>query len=183
MTNQLWLAVLSSSLLAGVFGALIAGLFNLRQKQNEYSNEFFKTVLQRRIQAYDEIEQLVINLKAAVLDTDNRPYHLLFSKDDDWEYVHQLMFSVLSKGLWLSPKLFSTTRQLNLLVFRDGQAKNGMIEFGKRNYEEIANLRESIEQLHASDMLELHNVRSFLKKKRRTRSSFEAIAYKNRILD
>jgi hypothetical protein len=183
MTTQIWLAILSSSLLSGVFGALIAGAFNLRQKQNEYSNEYYKLVLQRRIQAYDDVEQLVINLKAAILDTDNRPYHLLFSRDDDWEDLHKLIFSVMSKGLWLTPKLFSTIREFNLLAFNDGQARDGLIEFGKRNYTTIAKLRESIERQHASDMLKLHDVPSFLRLKRRTKSAFEPIVYKNRIIE
>ena len=44
MTDQLWIAILSSSLFAGILGALIAGAFNLRSKRNDYVNDYFKLV-------------------------------------------------------------------------------------------------------------------------------------------
>lgn len=166
MSTDLWLAVLSSSLLSGIIVAGIAGWFTLRSKRNEYVDNYYKTVLDRRISAYEEIEHLVIMLKSAVLDGDQRPYHLLFSKDDDHQAVYKLMFIVMSKALWLTDDLFAKTRELNILIYSDGGSGSGLVEFGKRNYTTIAELRTQIELLHARDMLTLHNVPQFLKNKR-----------------
>ena len=79
-TAQLLLAVLSSSLIAGILDALIGGWFTLRGKRNDYANEFYKLVLARRMQAHEEVERLISMVKTAVLDRDGRPYHVLFSK-------------------------------------------------------------------------------------------------------
>lgn len=43
-----------------------------------------------------------------------------------------------------------------------------LVEFGKSNYSPIAELREDIERLHARDMLALHKVEVFLKRKKET---------------
>lgn len=166
MQSDLWLAVLSSALISAVLGACIAGWFTLRSKRNEYVNDYYKSVLARRITAYEEIERLITMLKSAVLDTDQRPYHLLFSKDDDHKAVYHLMFSVLSKALWLTDDLFARTRELNVLIYSDGGIDSGLIEFGKKNYTTIAELRTQIEILHARDMLNLYKVPQFLKTKR-----------------
>jgi len=170
MSQELWLAILSSSLISIVAGALIAGWFNLRSKRNEYANEYFKLVLARRLAAYEEVERLITMLKAAVLDDDQRPYHILFSKDDDHAAVYKLLFAVLSKALWLSDDLFGRTRELNVLVYSDNVDETGLIEFGKKNYIAIAELRTKTERLYARDMLTLHNVPRFLKSKRPTDS-------------
>ena len=59
MTPQLWLAVLSSSVISGVLGALIAGWFNLQSKNREYANTYYSMVLEKRIKAYEAVEHLI----------------------------------------------------------------------------------------------------------------------------
>jgi hypothetical protein len=168
MTNELWLAVLSSSLISGVLGAFIAGWFNLRVKGNEYANAYYRIVLDRRLAAYEGIERLISAIKIAVVDKDKRPYHFLLSKDDDHVAVYKLLFEVMSQSLWLSDDLFQKTRELNLLVYTAPQGTSGLVEFGKKNYLAIGEIRTQIEKMHARDMLTLHKVPLFLKRKRHT---------------
>ena len=166
MPIELWIAVLSGSLVSGIVGALIAGWFALSSKRSEYANEYFKLVLRRRIDAYEDVERLIVSLKSSVLGNDQRPYHLLFSKDDDHEAVYKLMLSILSTSLWLSDDLFELTRDLNILIFQEAGSDAGLIEFGKTNYRNIAELRTKLETFHARDMQRLHDVGRFLKSKR-----------------
>ena len=168
MTPELWLAVLSSSLISGVLGALIAGWFSLRLKGTEYANAYYKIVLDRRLAANEEVERLINKVKVAVVDDDQRPYHFLFSKDDDHVAVYNLLIDVMSQALWLSDDLFQKIRELNILMYSHKDSGSGLIEFGKKNYIEIGKLRTQIESLLARDMLTLHKVPSFLKIKRLT---------------
>lgn len=168
MTEQLWIAILSSSLISGVLGAVIGGLFTLRAKSNEYTNEYFKLVLARRMSSYEQVERLVTMLKTAVLDDDRQPYHLLFSQKE--EEVYMLLFGVMSNALWLSDELFAKTRELNVLFFEHQPGADDPVAFGKKHYVAIAELRTQIENIHAADMLRLHNVPRFLKSKKPTDS-------------
>jgi hypothetical protein len=172
VTKQMWLAILSSSLLSGICGAFIAGLYNLRAKRNDYVNDYYKTVIKRRIAAYEKLENLIVWLKAAVIDKDNRPYHVLFSRDNDWENAYKLLFDVMSQGLWLSDETFTKIRDLNYLLFSLKTEQGGMIEFGKDNYQVIAELRSELEKLLAVDMLSLHDVKRFLKCKKKKDHGF-----------
>ena len=155
-----------STLVSAVVAALIAGWFSLRTTRNEYVNEYFKIVLSRRVNAYEEIEGLIANIKIAVLDKDQRPYHLLFSKDDDLDVVYLLLSRVMRHSLWLSDELFQLTRDLNVLIYNGTEVESGLIEFGKSNYRTIAELRTKIEICYSRDMLNLHNVPEFLKSKK-----------------
>ena len=137
MNNQLFIAVISSSLLSAVLGALIAGAYALKNRQNEYVNEYYKTVIQRRITAYEQLENLIVSIKTCVLDKDNKPYHLLFSKADDWDNLYILIYKVISQSLWLSEDAFMISRDLNYLVFLKTPDETDMIEFGKQNYEKL----------------------------------------------
>ena len=168
MTTTLWIAVLSSSLLTSIFGGFIGGWFNLRAKQNDYQNEYFKSILARRIAAYEEIEHLIAELKTAVLDNDNRPYHFIFTNNDE-SHVYKILLSVTSKPLWISDQIFDDIRKLNLMIVQRSKTIS-LIEFGKVNYKTIAELRTNMEKILLADMLKLHDVPSFLKNKKPTDS-------------
>lgn len=147
-------------------GGFIAGWFSRQVKRDEYANDYYKIVLSRRLAAYEEVEQLLIMLKATVADLGGQPYHILFSKDDDAEAVYKLLFAVMSNALWVTDDLYDLVRNLNLMVYNSGVGKAGLIEFGKKNYKAIAELRSQIEGAHSRDMLVLHDVPRFLKGKR-----------------
>ncbi len=74
--------------------------------------------------------------------------------------------AVMSSALWLSDDLFDLTRELNLLLYGHKNGDGGLIEFGKKNYVAIGELRTRIERLHARDMLTLHKIPTFLKRKK-----------------
>lgn len=175
MLDQLGLAILTSSLLSGIFGALIAGAFGLRGKQNEYVNDYFKTIIKRRLDAYEKLEQLINALKLSVLDDDQQPYHQVFSNEATWADIYALFLEATSHTLWLSDNVFAKTRELNIMFLHASSNKRDLVEFGKSNYAPIAKLREEIERLHAKDMLALHDVEGFLKKKKAHQSGFSPI--------
>ncbi len=163
--------------LAGVvLGALIAGVFGLWAKHSEYVNDYYKTVIQRRIAAYEQLESLIIDFKPAVYDTDREPYHLPFSGDKAKEKVFVQLFSVMSQGLWLSDEAFRKVRELNCLLFPMPDVECDAIKFGKTHWRAIAELREALEGILAADMMELHRVGRFLKrKKNRKGPGFETV--------
>lgn len=175
MNDHLWLAILSSSLLSGIFGALIAGAFTLRGKQNDYVNDYFKTIIRRRLDAYEKLEKLINSLKQSVLDNDQQLYHRVFSSEATWTDIYALFLEATSHPLWLSDDVFAKTRELNIMFLHASSNRRNLVEFGKSNYAPIAKLREEIERLHARDMLVLHDVECFLKKKKAHQSGFSPI--------
>lgn len=158
--------VLASTVISAIVSALVGGWFSLRSKQNEYANVYYKMILERRLAAYEEVERLITAIKVAVIDDDQKPYHMLFSQDDDHVNVYKTLLGIMLKALWLTDDLFELTRQLNLLVYTGTPGESGLIEFGKKNYIAVAELRKKLELLHARDMLTLHDVPSFLKAKK-----------------
>jgi preprotein translocase subunit Sss1 len=154
--------------LAGaILGGLIVGVSSLLLKQVEYLNDYNRIVLQKRISAYEGLEKLILALKIAVLDRDRKPYHLLFAKDEDWDGAYALTMQVMNESLWLSEEAFRATQKFNYLMFHDATSRPSAIEFGKRHYNEIALLREEMEQILARDMRTLHKVQRFLRTKSR----------------
>jgi hypothetical protein len=163
---DLWPVILSSSLVSGVVSAAIGGWISLRSKKNEYEHQYFKLILDRRISAYEEVERLIAAIKVAVVDKDRRPYHLMFSREDDRASVYKTLHGTMSNALWLTDDLFELTRRLNMLVYTGTSNGESLIEFGKINYQQISELRTAMERLHFRDMLKLHDIAGFLNAKK-----------------
>lgn len=65
MPDHFWIAILSSSLLLGILGAFIASAFGLHGKRDDCVNDYVKTIIKRRMEAYQQLEQLIDALKLA----------------------------------------------------------------------------------------------------------------------
>jgi hypothetical protein len=169
------LATLTSTALATVAASLIAGLYGLRAKQREYQLEYYKMILARRVAAYEQLEALVASLKTSVIDeTDKKPYHLLFSNDNDWQLAYNLIGGISMQALWLSHDAFKKSQELNYLMFKL-KPVGGVIEFGKTNYQKIALLRDDLERILAKDLLTLYDIKHFFKQRMKQRSEFHAV--------
>ena len=163
---NIWIVILSSTVVSGLISAIISGWFSLRSKNTEYSNSYYKMILERRLVAYEVVDQLIRSIKAGVVDSDQRPYHLFFLKDDGQIYVYQKISEAMSKSLWLSEDVFDILRQFNVLVAEGSTKEIGLIEFGKQKYKVIAELRTKLERACAQGMIKLHDVPNFLKNKK-----------------
>jgi hypothetical protein len=48
-----------------VLATIVSALISLYAKQREYVNEYYSIILKRRIAAYEQLEKLIIAIKAA----------------------------------------------------------------------------------------------------------------------
>ncbi len=181
LTQHPWVTIITSWLGSGALSALVSGWYGLRSKRNEYVNEYYKTIINRRIAAYEQLENTIVPLKTSIADSgnDNRLYHQPFSseKSDDWNRSVVSLLAVMSQGLWLSDEVFEKLQELNLLLFHS-EKPDSVIEFGKANYEKIATLRATLERLLARDMLSLYDVKQFLEGKGKRDPGFRLVNLK-----
>lgn len=162
--------ILTSTLVSGLAVALIAGWFNLRAKKIEFANTYFKLVMERRIAAHEEVENFINAIKVAVLDGDQKPYHLIFSLDGGHPQLYAKIDAVLSKALWLSDEMSEAVREFNLLVFNGAKDGENLVNVGKENYVVVAELRTRLERILVRDMMDLHDVPAFLRRKKHSDS-------------
>jgi hypothetical protein len=152
--------------------AVVSGIYNLLTKRAEYANDYYKLVLTKRLAAYEQLEKLIVALKTTVLDTDNRPYHWLFAQDNELKDAYVILMGINAQAMWLSEDAYQKARELNLRIFRiRKEEEESAIEFGKKNYPDIATLREELEKVISKDMGNLHKVKRFLRQKAKRKAA------------
>ena len=166
MTEDILPVLLASSLVAAIVGGLIAGWVSLRVTRNQYVNDYYRVVVQKRIAAYEALENLIVMLKNSVVDeSDQSAYHLLFAQEDPIERF-QLLYNVSAQSLWLSDYAAEQLIAFNRLIYQCSDKPEEIIAFGKKHYRSIADMRSNLEKTLAKDFLSLHDVRQFLKSKK-----------------
>lgn len=170
MSNEIIIAILSSSLLTALFTALINGWFEISMKNKDYQNMFYKDIIDKRLEAYKFIDTQICVLKNSAYDgEDNKTYHLIFAYgEDDYYNFQKNLHIALSKSLWLSAETKKFLSELNLLFLKMSLKYNlkvDLIDCGKEYYEEIVKVRDLLEKSFCKDISEMHNVKKFLKNK------------------
>jgi hypothetical protein len=154
---------------------MVSGYFMLRAKRNEYLNDFFKIVINKRVEAYEYLEALIQAYKTAVVDNDNQPYHCPFATEQQHMDSLLLTGAAMDSGLWLNDTTFDAVQKINYLQFGIPEDAKDRIRFGKEHYRELANMRETLEKHLAADMLGIYKVRQFLTAKKKRSRGFKAI--------
>lgn len=162
------------SLLVGALIALIAplitGYFNIFVKKKEFENEYFKQIVSKRLEAYEELNKLIYILKGSVQDNDGKAYHLIFQDEKNFMDFYALLYNNRINSFWFSEnlnqymlKLFnelgkcSAKKQCNKLLYT---------EIGKSVYKDLAMLRDNLEKEQVLDLPNLYDIKHFLKNKK-----------------
>jgi len=175
MNKDIWTIILTSSVVAGLVSGAVSGLFNLLIKNLEYANDYYKIVVRRRVDAYEMLENFIGLFRSCVMDVDRFPYHIVFAGEDPQAAIFAATIDMQSKSIWIDKGAFEASQKLNYLLFDVPSDPQDCVEFGKRHYQEIANLRDNLERAVADDMLNIHKVSAFLRTRKRDATGFSAV--------
>ncbi|WP_420592196.1 hypothetical protein [Bacterioplanoides sp.] len=176
-TKTLIVTILSSSFLAATVTSLASGLFSLKLKKNDFLYDFHKNILDKRIMAYETVESIIASLRGSIVDQDGLSYHQVFSFGNE-EFINHLILiqSAMKQGMWLSSDITKHINQINYIYLN---ADEDLIEFGKDNYESIANERNNLENVFARDISKLHEIEPFLLSKSNESNEYNFVNVKS----
>ena len=152
----------SSSIIATFLSAIINQYF----KKIEFRNDYYKIIIQKRIEAYENIEAQIQILKVSILDeSDGKSYHRIFYSDEYFNELTSPLLKANSNSLWINKKTNEKLIQL-LHIFNKVRFENkdDLTEAGKKYYWEIAYLRDDLENLVRNDLLKLYDFKDIKQK-------------------
>lgn len=170
--------ILTSSIIAALLSAIISAIVSIKLKNLDYKNEYFKKILDKRLDAYKFIETQIAVLKSTVVEKDAKPYQMIFSYSADEFYDYQKnLFAAMAYNMWISDNTTEKMEKLNGIFFSinqqiDKSHSKSLIEVGKEYYHQISNARKALEDSARTDLLNLYD---FKKIKRNSRDGIRKI--------
>ena len=164
--------VVSSSVLS----AVLTISFNFVISNINYKREYYKKIIERRINAQDKAIALTNEIRTQIKLTNGPLCNKICASGE--EYLKSFVISLpetVNHSLWLSNKLADIILEFNVFIYNEILAEikgdkqderdDSLIEIGLRNHEKIRNFRFQIERQLMYDFAKLDNVRSFVKEK------------------
>ena len=175
---SLLITIISSSAIATVVSLLGTHIINYYSKKADFKHEYFKLVIKKRLEAYEQLEFLIAALKTSALaDEDQKPYHICFFSSENYsDYTAHLRLAN-SHNLWLngivSDSLSDLTSIFNQINFEfDTLDESELITARKKYYIRIADLRTDLENHVRTDLLTLHDFSDISNKKAKNEYKF-----------
>ncbi|MDY3338743.1 hypothetical protein PG279_06075 [Riemerella anatipestifer] len=169
-TAEIIKIVLASTVISGIISAIVSYIISVRLKNIDYKNEYYKKILDKRLDAYQYLENQIAVMKTTVMDDeDGKAYHFVLGKGREGVVeFHRNLLLAMSYSLWINDKTVKVMEELNqcfyLISLIDN--KNEIISRAKRDYHKIAGLRKKLEKSVKSDLFSLHNLDRFIKEKK-----------------
>jgi hypothetical protein len=160
--------VFTSSVLSAGLTALVNWII---QKRN-YRNEYYKKLLDKRLNAYEEVEALVSQLTSMVSVGKGQMCNLFCHMGQ--EYFREFLISVripMQKVFWLSDSVSGKLTELNIFLINEIENKinerqevdQQLIELGIKNVEKIRTMRKQLQAELYKDLRDLHDIKKFVK--------------------
>ncbi|WP_221389945.1 hypothetical protein [Dyadobacter sp. NIV53] len=161
--------VLTSSVLA----ATLTSLVNWLLQRNNYRNDYYKKVIEKRMSVYDEVSKVMGRLQIINVSPSNKKSHAVFLDHNQYEDFAIMLAKASLEGIWLSnncSKLLTTLNEFLYNTFRDipeisDNKRLDSMNIAEKNFSEISRQRELIRDQILKDLLIMYEVKSFLKTK------------------
>ena len=161
--------MLSLLIASGIIAALVSSITSVLIRNLQFKDDYYKTVIAKRLDAYNHVEQVIIKLKRLILTEDKaHTYHAVFDK---YEYFLDFISSIaksIDNGLWLSDEIIEKLLELNsITILFNSDTAPFSHKIAIENQDKITNIRLGLEMIIAKDMGSLHKVNEFLQRKRK----------------
>jgi hypothetical protein len=168
--------VVSSSVLA----ALLTGFVNLRIQNLNYKREYYKKLIDRRIDAQENILNLINQLRILVkLDSGKLCNRICATGEDHFINFTLHSASSVEISFWLSSDLMGIIQDFNIFLLDEitheirgtnkEEREESLVELGILHHETIRDFRSKMEEQLMKDFASMANVKSFVKSKNMTK--------------
>ncbi len=169
-TTQILLAILSSSVLS----AILTSYFNWRIHNSNYKKDYYKKILDKRLDAYESMNVL-INRLSDIVYTEKGVVHGMVSSQKSYDFLFSILHSTMEKNYWLSDKTGHKLTEFGIFLFNnitsqindnlsEEQLNQEYMRLAIANFEQISEFKQSLKNMVNLDLQNLYNVDEFFSK-------------------
>jgi hypothetical protein len=156
-------SIISSVIASTVVAAIISSLVSYRLKNLEFRNEYYKIIIQKRLDSYASIERIVLLLQTVIIEEDYSKYHEIFSSWSSVDEFRSDLRIAKYKGLWIVESTLNIINEVeNLFIKLDNNfsmyRNDDSIMAGENYFLELEKLKKQLEAACRYDILHLHKI-------------------------
>lgn len=159
-----------STLLAMAIGAVLTltgFIVSWILNNKSFKNEYYKKLIEKRFNAYIEIETILLNMQETIQFNDSEVFSFFLDKGSFKEFHAKVMSSNVS-AWWLNQDMVNLIYTFNDFLWKEIHFKSDeavMLELGEKHHKELKRYYYDIRNLLFNDLKNLHKVEKFIKDK------------------
>lgn len=166
-TIEIILAIISSS----VISAILTSYFNWRLHNSNYKKDYYKKLLDKRLDAYENLNILVKKLSEVVY-TDKGMVHGLFCGKLGFGYFKTELHNTMNKNFWLDDITQHKLTELSAFLFNDVSGhiddswpeevqNEKYIDLGIKHFEKIGEFEATLKYFLNNELKNLYKIDDF----------------------
>lgn len=161
------------SFIGVLVSAFVAYLTSIIVQRNGFRNDYYKTILDKRIEAYQFVDTQLMQLRMTLFDDDDqKQFHLIFGDNGKTFFeFHKNMNLTSVRSIWFSEEMLKSFSKLNTLFYEISviisDDPNVSERIGKQYFEEIMTAQRDVSRIMVADIGNLHDIKGFLKSKKK----------------
>jgi hypothetical protein len=179
-TSSIIATVLASSVLASALTLWGNWMLN----KNNYRDDYYKKILDKRLSAYEDIEGILAELNIKYQDEEGRILHNIFAygRKSYLGFFNTLLITI-SKDIWFSEDMSKSLTDLNVflvtnfehkMVGKSDKESNLLLAAISYNcFDEFEGHIKKMRRLLYRDLNQMHDVESFINQLRPERTPYE----------
>lgn len=167
--NMEYISTAITAIGSSLLTLIIKGFIDLYIRNSEYKKDIQKSFIKRRIEAYEQLENVIAPLNLIFEDTDGRRIHFIYVRKTTFEQFSLQLGAALKYNLWYSPEIIDLLGELNsvqLSILEPGYHFEETPEFCDKKIQEAKNMYEFIWKLKSDltkqigkDLQTIHEVK------------------------
>lgn len=167
--------IISSSVLA----AILTSIFNLIIQSLNYKREYYKKIIDKRIEALEQIIELSNQLKVMTHLENGQICNIIFTKGEDYYNNFMILLALtVNQSFWLNDEVNETLLELNIFLHEEIGNKiefenelnrsNQLVTLGIESLNMIREFRIKIEKQLLMDFSNMQRIKNFINSKKRS---------------
>lgn len=166
-TTEIILAILSSS----VISAVLTSYFNWRIHNSNYKKDYYKKILDKRLDAYETLNSFTSRLSDVVY-VEKGVVHGLLCSSESFNFIITKFHLTMEKSYWFAEETGHKLTELGVFLFNEvsGYVDDSLpedeldrkyLELGIKHFDKINEIKESLKKSANQEMKKLYEINSF----------------------
>ena len=163
--NELLIALVSS----GIIAALISSIVTILFKQIDYKREYYRIIINKRLDAYEALEICLAFLEEAIM-TEAGKYYTFLESWEEFSDFDQKVRVAFRKGRWISLKTITKLSEMQQYIYPliETKLKKDLSKYEVMDKDlrieaskVLSTYRNELNELVRVDMLNLYKIKRF----------------------
>ncbi len=160
-----YITLIVSVFTSAFFATIVSGYVSYALKKMDYKNEYYKVIIQKRLEAYSLIDEHLSELMLQFMDDSQKGYYAVFVNKNSLQLFINRFKPIFASSTWIGSEVIKKYIELKkttndfIIENNNNYSEDHMKVFAVKYYPEINVIHKSLMEIIKKDYLTLYKIK------------------------